>query len=249
MKIVVIGGSGLVGAQLVRRLEGSGHEVVAASPSLGIDTLTGKGVAEALAGSQVVVDVSNSPSLEGEIALDFFERSSRNLLAAEVAAGVGHHLALSVTGTDRLLQSGYFRAKKAQENLIIASPMPYTILHSTQFFEFIEGIVEAGADGDAVHVSPAFIQPIASADVATALADIAVGEPVFGIVEVTGPERYRLDELARIVLAANEDLRQVVTDPRARYFGAELDDRSLTPGDHPRFAPTEFADWLRRHRR
>ena len=249
MKIVVIGGSGLVGAQLVRRLEGSGHEVVAASPSLGIDTLTGRGVAEALAGSQVVVDVSNSPSLEGEIALDFFERSSRNLLAAEVAAGVGHHLALSVTGTDRLQQSGYFRAKKAQENLIIASPMPYTILHSTQFFEFIEGIVEAGADGDAVHVSPAFIQPIASADVATALADIAVGEPVFGIVEVTGPERYRLDELARIVLAANEDLRQVVTDPRARYFGAELDDRSLTPGDHPRFAPTEFADWLRRHRR
>ena len=248
MKIVVIGGSGLVGAQLVKRLEKQGHEIVAASPSLGIDTLSGRGLAAALAGAMVVVDVSNSPSLDGDIALDFFERSSRNLLAAEVEAGVGHHLALSVTGTDRLQQSGYFRAKKAQENLIIASPMPYTILHSTQFFEFIEGIVEAGASGDEVHVSPAFIQPIASADVATALADLAVREPVFGIVEVTGPERYRLDALAKIVLAANEDARQVISDPRARYFGAELDDRSLTPGDHPRFAPTQFEDWLRRSR-
>jgi uncharacterized protein YbjT (DUF2867 family) len=246
MKIVVIGGSGLVGTQLVERLESRGHEVVAGSPSLGIDTLSGEGVPEALAGAEVVVDVSNSSSLDGEIALDFFARSSRNLLAAEVEAGVRHHLALSVTGTDRLQQSGYFRAKKAQENLIIASPMPYTILHSTQFFEFIEGIVEAGTRGDEIHVSPAYIQPVASADVAMALADLAVTAPAFGIVEVTGPERYRLDDLAKILLAANEDPRQVVADTHARYFGAELDDRSLIPGDHPRFAPTEFVDWLRR---
>jgi uncharacterized protein YbjT (DUF2867 family) len=245
MKIVVIGGSGLIGTKLVNRLREKGHEVVAASPDSGVNTITGEGLAEALAGAQVVVDVANSPSFEDRAALEFFETSGRNLLAAEAAAGVGHHLALSVVGTERLLESGYFRAKMAQENLIKASGIPYTILHSTQFFEFINGIIKSGSEGDVIRLSPALVQPIASDDVAATLADLTVGPPVNGIVEVAGPEAFPLDELAREALAANKDRRQVVADVHARYFGAELNDRSLTPGDNPRLGTIGFRDWLR----
>jgi uncharacterized protein YbjT (DUF2867 family) len=244
MKIVVIGGSGLIGTKLVNRLRQHGHEVVAASPASGVNTITGEGLAEALADAQVVVDVANSPSFEDKAVLEFFETSGRNLLAAEAAAGVGHHVALSVVGTDRLLESGYFRAKMAQENLIKASKIPYTILRSTQFFEFMSGIAKSSTIGQTVHLSPALVQPIASDDVAAALADVAVGAPANGTVEVAGPEPLRLDELVRRFLSANQDERQVTTDVHARYFGVELNDQSLTPGDDPRIAPTRFEDWL-----
>jgi uncharacterized protein YbjT (DUF2867 family) len=244
MKIVVIGGTGLIGSKLVDLLRTRGHQVVAASPDTGVNTLTGEGLAAALAGAQVVVDVANSPSIEDKAAMDFFE-TGRNLLAAEAVAGVNHHVALSVVGAERLPESGYLRAKVAQEKLIRASGIPYTILHSTQFFEFIHGIVQAGADGDAIRVSPAFVQPIAADDVAAALADLAVRQPVNGMIEVAGPDLYRLDALAREVLAADEDQRLVIADVHAHYFGAELNDRSLTPDAHPRFAPTHFDEWLR----
>ena len=246
MKIVVIGGSGLIGSKLVNRLRSDGHEVVAASPNTGVNTFTGEGLAEALAGARVVVDVANSPSFDDKAALEFFETSGRNLLAAEAAAGVKHHLALSVVGTDRLLESGYFRAKMAQENLIKASGIPYTILHSTQFFEFINTIAKSGADDDVIRLSPALVQPIASDDVVAALADLAIGPPVNGIVEVAGPETFPLDQLARTALAAVDDHRQVIADVHARYFGALLSDQTLLPADHPRFAPTRFGDWLSR---
>jgi len=245
MKIVVIGGSGLIGTKLVNKLRQLGHEVVAASPTSGVNTITGEGLAEALAGAQIVVDVANSPSFEDKAVLEFFETSGRNLLAAEAAAGVGHHVALSVVGTDRLLQSGYFRAKMAQEDLIKASKVPYTILRSTQFFEFLSGIAQSGTDGQTVRLSPAFVQPVVSDDVAAALADVTLGAPVNGTVELAGPERLRLDELVRRFLSANQDARQVITDVHARYFGAELNDQSLIPGDNPRIAPTRFEDWLR----
>jgi uncharacterized protein YbjT (DUF2867 family) len=248
MKIVVIGGSGLIGTKLVNKLRQLGHEVVAASPASGVNTITGEGLAEALAGAQIVVDVANSPSFEDAAVLKFFETSGRNLLAAEAAAGVGHHVALSVVGTDRLLQSGYFRAKMAQEELIKASKAPYTILRSTQFFEFLNGIAQSGTDGQTVRLSPAFVQPVVSDDVAAALADVTLGAPVNGTVELAGPERLRLDELVRRFLSANQDARQVITDVHARYFGAELNDQSLTPGDNPRIAPTRFEDWLSRSR-
>ncbi len=244
MKIVVIGGTGLIGTKLVARLRERGHEVIAASPNSGVNTITGEGLADALRGAQVVVDVANSPSFEDKAALEFFETSGRNLLAAEAAAGVGHHLALSVVGTDRLLESGYFRAKMAQENLIKASGIPFTILHSTQFFEFVDSIIKSGADGNVIRLSPALIQPVASDDVAAALADLAVGPPVNGMVEVAGPEQFPLDQIARKVLAARNDRRQVIADAGARYYGAVLSEHSLTPGDHPRFAPTRFGDWL-----
>ena len=234
MKIVVIGGSGLIGKKLVNRLRANGHQVVAASPASGVNTFTGEGVAQALAGAQVVVDVANSPSFEDKAALEFFKMSGRNLLAAEAAAGVGHHLALSVVGADRLPESGYMRAKLAQEDLIKASGIPHTILHSTQFFEFVGGIINSGGEGDVIHLSPALVQPIASDDVAAALADLAVGPPANGTVEVAGPEQFPLDKLARKALAASGDRRQVIADVHARYFGAELNDRSLTPGDHSR---------------
>ena len=246
MKIVVIGGSGLIGKKLVNKLRQLGHEVVAASPASGVNTITSEGLAEALAGAQVVVDVANSPSFEDKAVLEFFETSGRNLLAAEAAAGVGHHVALSVVGTDRLLQSGYFRAKMAQEDLIKASKVPYTILRSTQFFEFLNGIAQSATDGQTVRLSPAFVQPVVSDDVAAALADVTLGAPVNGTVELAGPERLRLDELVRRFLSANQDARQVITDVDARYFGAELNDQSLTPGDNPRIAPTRFEDWLSR---
>jgi uncharacterized protein YbjT (DUF2867 family) len=248
MKIVVIGGSGLIGTKLVNKLRQLGHEVVAASPTSGVNTITGEGLAEALAGAQIVVDVANSPSFEDKAVLEFFETSGRNLLAAEAAAGVGHHVALSVVGTDRLLQSGYFRAKMAQEDLIKASKVPYTILRSTQFFEFLSGIAQSGTDGQTVRLSPAFVQPVVSDDVAAALADVTLGAPVNGTVELAGPERLRLDELVRRFLSANQDARQVIADVHARYFGAELNDQSLTPGDNPRIAPTRFEDWLSRSR-
>jgi uncharacterized protein YbjT (DUF2867 family) len=228
----------------VNKLRELGHEVVAASPTSGVNTITGEGLAEALAGAQVVVDVANSPSFEDKAVLAFFETSGRNLLAAEAAAGVGHHVALSVVGTDRLLQSGYFRAKMAQEDLIKASKVPYTILRSTQFFDFMGGIAQSATDGHTVRLSPALMQPVVSDDVAAALADVTLGAPVNGTVELAGPERLRLDELVRRFLSAHEDARQVVADVHARYFGAELNDQSLIPGDNPRIAPTRFEDWL-----
>lgn len=244
MKIVVIGGTGLIGTKLVNNLRQRGHEVVAASPASGVNTLTGEGLAEALAGTQVVVDVANSPSFEDKAVLEFFETSGRNLLAAEVAAGVKHHVALSVVGTDRLAESGYFRGKIAQEKLIKSSQVPYTIVQSTQFMEFLGGIAQSGTDGQTVRLSPAFIQPIASDDVAAAMADFTVGTPVNGTVEVAGPERMRLAELVQRFLTATNDPRKVVADVHARYFGAELKDETLVPGDNPRIGPTRFEDWL-----
>jgi uncharacterized protein YbjT (DUF2867 family) len=246
MKIVVIGGSGLIGTKLVKNLRQRANEVVAASPSSGVNTLTGEGLAKALAGAQVVVDVANSPSFEDKAVLEFFETAGRNLLAAEAAAGVGHHVALSVVGTDRLPASGYFRAKMAQENLIKASPVPYTIVRATQFFEFIGSIAQSATEGQTIRLSPAFLQPIASDDVATALVDVVVGAPLNGTVELAGPEPIRLDELVRRFLSANRDARKVTTDVHALYFGTELKDQSLTPGDNPRIGPTRFEDWLKR---
>ncbi|EKM93855.1 hypothetical protein C211_18199 [Stutzerimonas degradans] len=249
MKIVVIGGSGLIGANIVGRLRLDGHEVVAASPRTGVDTVTAAGLAQALAGVQVVVDVANSPSFEDRAALEFFETSGRNLLAAEVDAGVEHHLALSVVGTDRLPQSGYFRAKVAQETLIKASRIPYTIVRATQFFEFIGSIIDANIDGEVARLSPALMQPIAADDVSALLADLAVGAPLNGTLEIAGPDCFPIDEIARKFLVAQDDRRQVVADVHARYFGSQLSDRSLLPGAHPRLGPTRFHNWLSRAQR
>ena len=246
MKIVVIGGSGLIGTKLVKKLRERGDEALPASPSSGVNTITGEGLAKALAGAQVVVDVSNSPSWEDKAVLDFFQTSTRNLLAAEAAAGVGHHVALSVVGTERLLQSGFFRAKIEQERLIKASNIPYTIVRSTQFFEFVDGIAQSATDGQTVRLSTAHIQPIVSDDVAAALAEVTLGTPVNGTIEIAGPERLGLDELVRRFLRAKQDARQVVTDVHARYFGIDVNDQSLTPGDNPRIGPTRFDDWLSR---
>jgi uncharacterized protein YbjT (DUF2867 family) len=244
MKIVVIGGSGLIGKKLVNNLRQLGHEAVAASPSSGINTITGEGLAEALAGTQVVVDVANSPSFEDKAVLEFFETSGRNLLAAKAIAGVGHHVALSVVNADRLPDSGYMRAKIAQEKLIKESKIPYTILRATQFFEFLSGIAQSGTVGETVHLSPALVQPIASDDVAAALTDIVVGAPVNGTVELAGPEKFRLDELVQRFLSANNDARKVITDIHARYFGIELNDHSLTPGDKPHIGAISYEDWF-----
>jgi uncharacterized protein YbjT (DUF2867 family) len=244
MKIVVIGGSGLIGTKLVNKLRAKNHEVVAASPSTGINTMTGEGLAEALAGAQVVVDVANSPSWEDKAVLEFFQTSGRNLLAAELAAGVKHHVALSVVGTERLLESGYFRGKMAQEDLIKAAGVPYTIVQATQFFEFMGGIAQSGTEGQTVRLSPALMQPIASDDVAEAMADAALAAPVNGTIEIAGPERAPLDEFVGRFLSANKDPRKVVADVRARYFGIALNDRSLTPGANPRLGRTHFGDWL-----
>jgi uncharacterized protein YbjT (DUF2867 family) len=246
MKIVVIGGTGLIGTKLVKLLREKGHEALAASPSSGVNTITGEGLAQALAGAQVVVDVSNSPSWEDKAVLEFFGTSTRNLLAAEAAAGVGHHVALSVVGTERLLQSGFFRAKIEQERLIKASKIPYTIVRSTQFFEFVDGIAQSATDGQTVRLSRAHIQPIVSDDVAAALAEVTLEAPVNGMIEIAGPERLGLDELVRRFLRAKHDARQVVTDVHARYFGIDVNDQSLTPGDNPRIGPTRFDDWLSR---
>ena len=246
MRIVVIGGSGLIGTKVVNGLRRKGHEVVAASPNSGVNTITGEGLAEALAGAQVVVDLANSPSFEDRAVLEFFQTSGRNLLAAEAAAGVKHHVALSVVGSDRLPDSGYLRAKMAQEDLIKTSKVPYTIVRSTQFFEFVNAIAQSGSVGQTVRLSPALLQPIGSDDVAAAVVDVALGAPVNGMIEIAGPERIPLNELARRYLRATKDPRQVVADTHARYFGAEINDQSLTPGDNPRLGSIRFEDWLGR---
>lgn len=244
MKIVVIGGTGLIGSKLVNRLRQHGHNVIAASPGTGVNAITGEGLAEALAGAGIVVDVANSPSFEDKAAMDFFETSGRNIFAAEAAAGVGYHVALSVVGTERLLESGYFRAKMAQENMIEASGIPYTILRSTQFFEFVGGIADFSTNGQTVNLPPVLFQPVDSDDVADALADITLGPPVNGIVEIAGPEKLRLDEFVRLYLNASHDSRHVVADSGARYFGIEVNDRSLTPDGEARIGRTRFEDWL-----
>ena len=244
MKIVVIGGTGLIGSKVVSRLRDHGHEVLAASPASGVNTVTGEGLTEALAGAQVVVDVANSPSFDDEAAMQFFEASGRNLLAAETAAGVGHHIALSVVGTERLLSNGYFRAKAAQERLIVASGVPYTIVHSTQFFEFLNGIAQSATDGRTVRLSPALVQPIASDDVAAAVADIALSPPANDIVEIAGPQKIRLAEAVQRLLDAKHDARKVVADVHARYYGAELTDQTLVPGGKPRIGAMRFEEWL-----
>ncbi|WP_439672742.1 NmrA family transcriptional regulator [Cupriavidus necator] len=245
MKIVVIGGTGLIGSKVVARLAGQGHEVVAASPQTGVNALTGEGLSQALAGAQVVVDVANSPSFADDAVLHFFETSGRNLAAAEKAAGVAHHVALSVVGTDKLSQSGYFRGKIAQEALIRNAGIPYTIVRSTQFLEFLGGIVQSGADGDSVRLSSASIQPIASDDVAEAVADHALADPVNGIVDIAGPERFHLSDLVQRYLDATKDPRKVVVDGKARYFGAELQDNTLVPEGPARLGKTAFEAWLR----
>jgi uncharacterized protein YbjT (DUF2867 family) len=249
MKIVVIGGSGLIGKKVVKNLRDEDHEVVAASPSSGINAVTGEGLAEAMAGAQIVVDVANSPSWEDKAVLEFFEQSGQNIQAAEKASGVRHHIALSVVGTDRLLASGYFRAKMAQENLIKASRIPYTIVRSTQFFEFVGGIAQSATEGQTVRLSPALVQPIVSDDVAAILTEIVAEQPLNGIVEIAGPERIRLDELVRHFLSANHDDRKVVTDANALYYGIKLNDQSLNPGDNPRLGTTHFKDWLQQSTR
>ena len=247
MKTVVIGGSGLIGKKLVNNLQQSGQEVVAASPSSGVNTITGEGLAQAFTGAQVVVDVSNAPSWEDKAVLEFFETSARNLSTAEAAAGVRHHIALSVVGTERLLTSGYFRAKMAQENLIKGSGVPYTIVRATQFFEFIGGIAQFSTVGETVHLPSALWQPIAADDVATALAEITLAAPANGIIELAGPERAGLDQLVARFLAGTNDQRKVITDPKALYYGVELNDQSLTPGANPLIGATFFEDWLDRY--
>jgi uncharacterized protein YbjT (DUF2867 family) len=244
MKLVVIGGSGLIGSKLVKKLREHGHEAVAASPNSGVNTLTGEGLAEALKGASVVVDVSNSPSWEDAAVMKFFETSTRNLLTYEAAAGVGHHVALSVVGTERLSESGYFRAKIAQEKLIKGSPIPYSIVRATQFFEFLKGLADISFDGDKVHLPPVLFQPMAADDVATGVGRIAVGPPVNGTVEIGGPEQFRVDELVRRRLATLKDPREVVADPNALYSGAKLNERTLVPGENARLGETRFETWL-----
>ncbi|MGX9119055.1 SDR family oxidoreductase [Mesorhizobium sp. BHbsci] len=246
MKIVVIGGTGLIGSKTVDRLRKKGHEVLAASPNTGVNTITGEGLTEALAGAQVVIDLANSPSFEDKAVLEFFETSGRNLLAAEAAAGVKHHIALSVVGTERLPHSGYMRAKAAQENLIRSSGIPYTLVHSTQFFEFLGGIAQSSMVGEAVHLPSVSFQPIASDDVADVMADVALATPANGMIEIAGPERVRFNELVARFLKATNDPRQVIADPHALYFGTELDDGSLVPGGQPRIGAVRFEDWLAR---
>lgn len=244
MKIVVIGGSGLIGSKLVKKLRDHEQEVVAASPSSGVNTLTGEGLADALKGASVAVDVTNSPSWEDAAVLKFFETSTRNLLDYEAAAGVRHHVALSVVGTERLLESGFFRAKLVQENLIKASSIPYSIIRATQFFEFVKGIADLSTDGDKVRLPPVLIQPMAADDVASAVGRIALGAPENGTVEVGGPEKFRLDELIRRGLAARKDPREIVADPHARYYGIEVKERTLVPEDDAKLGKIRFEDWL-----
>lgn len=245
MRIVVIGGTGLVGSKLVRELTEHGHDAVAAAPSTGVNTVTGEGLSDVLTGASVVVDVSNSPSFEEDAATDFFRTATTNLLAAEAAAGVTHHVALSVVGTERLAQqSGYFRAKLLQERLIGAGPIPYTIVHATQFFEFLRTIADSAADGDTVRLPPALIQPMASADVAEAVAICAVNSPVNGITQVGGPEVFGLPDLIRTALTARGDTRQVVADPAAQYWGVDIDERTLVPGGGAALFDIRFEDWI-----
>ena len=243
MKIVVIGGSGLIGSKIVTGLRGQGYETLAASLNSGVNTLTGQGLAAALDGASVVIDVSNSPSFEDAAALEFFETSTRNLLAAEAAAGAGHHVALSVVGTERLQQSGYFRAKSAQEKLIENSPIPFSVVRATQFFEFVPSMADAATYCSTVRFAPVLFQPIAGDDVAQAVGRIATGSPLNGKAEVAGPDQAQLDEFFRSVLAEHGDPRTVITDPHARYFGAELGERTLLPGAEAILGETRYGNW------
>jgi uncharacterized protein YbjT (DUF2867 family) len=246
MKIVVIGGTGLIGAKTVDRLRGKGHEVVAASPSSGVNTLTGEGLTATLAGADVVIDLANSPSFDEAAAVAFFETAGRNLLAAEKEAGVGHHVALSVVGTERLGGSGYFRGKMVQEAIIRESGVPYTIVHSTQFLDFIGAIKDEATEGEVARVSTGYVQPIASDDVADAMADVALARPANGIVEIAGPERVRMSDVVARYLGLVGDARRVIGSPEARYFGYVLDDATLVPGAAARIAPTGLEEWCRR---
>jgi uncharacterized protein YbjT (DUF2867 family) len=244
MKIVVIGGTGLIGSKVVAKLEQRGHEAIAAAPNTGVNTITGEGLADTLAGAQVVVDVANSPSFEAEAAMDFFKSAGRNIAAAEVAAGVKHHVALSVVGTDRLQDSGYFRAKLTQENLIKSSPVPHTIVRATQFFEFLRAIAQSAADGDTVRLPHSLFRPMAADDVATAVAEAALADPIDDTIEIAGPDTFHMDRIVAEVLEYDRDPRKVIADPEARYFGLKLSDQSLVPGVNPRLGPTKFDWWL-----
>jgi uncharacterized protein YbjT (DUF2867 family) len=247
MKIVVIGGNGLIGSRLVKKLRDQGHETVAASPRSGVNTVTGEGLAQALTGAQVVVDVSNAPSWEDATVMRFFDTSTRNLLAAEAKAGVRHHVALSVVGTDRLQDSGYFRAKLVQENLIVSSKIPYTIVRATQFYEFIGGIAQASTNGQEVRLPSALMQPMSADDVAAAMADYTLGPALNRIVEIAGPDALGIDEIVRRFLTATSDARQVITDTKAPYYGVKVSQRSLVPDHADRLAPTHLNDWLGQH--
>jgi uncharacterized protein YbjT (DUF2867 family) len=244
MKIVVVGGTGLIGSKVVEKLTQKGHEAIAAAPSTGVNTITGEGLAEALAGAQVVVDVANSPSFEHQAAMEFFQTAGKNIAAAETAAGTKHHVALSVVGTERLLDSGYFRAKLAQEEIIEAAPIPYTIVRATQFFEFIRAIAQLGTEGDTVRLSHSLFQPMAAEDVASAVAEAAVAEPVNGMIEIAGPDAVHIDEIVGKVLEFDKDPRKVVVDPEALYSGVILNDQSLMPGPNARRGSTKFDWWL-----
>lgn len=244
MKVVVIGGTGLIGSKVVSRLRQLGHEVIAASPNTGVNTITGEGLAEAMEGTDVVIDLANSPSFEDKAVMEFFETSGRNVLAAEAKAGVKHHIALSVVGTDRLQDSGYFRAKAMQEKLIRESGIPYTIVHSTQFFEFLGSIAASGAKGESIHLSPAPIQPIASDDVAAAVTDVALGTPLNRITEIAGPEKVGLSSLVERYLVKMNDTRTVVVDENALYFGVKLNEQSLVPGPGARIGKIDFEKWF-----
>ncbi len=244
MMIVVIGGTGLIGSKVVAKLAAHGHDAVPASPGTGVNTLTGEGLGEALAGAGVVVDVSNSPSFEDTAVLEFFETSTRNILDAEAAAGVAHHVTLSVVGTERLAESGYMRAKIAQEKLIKSSSIPYTIVHATQFFEFAARIADEASDGETVRVPPVLIQPMAAGDVAAAVCRVALAAPLNNTIEIAGPEPLRFEDFVRRGLRAVGDQRVVIADPHARYFGARLSERALLPGDGAQLGPTRFGDWL-----
>jgi uncharacterized protein YbjT (DUF2867 family) len=244
MKIVVIGGSGLIGSKLVNKLREQGQEAIAASPNSGVNTVTGEGLAEALQGASVVVDVTNSPSWEDAAVMKFFETSTRNLLSYEATAGVGHHVALSVVGTERMPDSGYFRAKVAQEKLIKESSVPYSIVRATQFFEFLKGLADISMDRGKVHLPPVLFQPMAADDVASGVGGIAVGAAVNGTVEIAGPEQFRLNELVARRLATLKDSREVIADPHARYSGAEVNDRTLVPGKNAQLGKTRFETWL-----
>ena len=248
MKIVVIGGTGLIGSKVVEKLKAKGHETIAAAPNTGVNTITGEGLAAALAGAEVVIDLANSPSFEDNAVLKFFEASERNLLPAETAAGVRHHVALSIVGTDRSPDNGYFRAKVAQEKLIEASGNPYTIIRSTQFLEFLKAIADSSADGNTVRISPGFFQPIAADDVAAIVADMALAPPRNGTVEIAGPERAPFNEVVARYLKASGDPRAVVSDPEARYFGSRVEERSLVPLGAARLGRIGFDEWFRRSR-
>lgn len=244
MKVVVIGGTGLIGSKVVARLQQRGHEAVPAAPNTGVNTLTGEGLDAALRGASVVVDVSNAPSFEDAAVMEFFQTSTRNIVAASVAARVGHYVALSVVGTERLPASGYLRAKAAQEQLIISAGIPYTLVHATQFFEFLNAIAQSSTDGDTVRIAPVLFQPIAADDVADVVAEVSVAAPLNGRIEIAGPERYRFDELIRDLLRGKGDPREVIADEHAPYFGALLSQDSLVPGENPRLGERHLRDWL-----